>query len=157
MDIVRESVDIAKIVQDSAIRVNTAVNDKEIRVYQDEPGQRVMVLGNRDRLEQVMTNLLDNACRFAPAGSEIGVRISENAADITVTVRDEGEGIPEAELPYIWERFYKVDKARSRGQGGTGLGLAIVKHIIQSLGGRVFVSSIKGAGTEIGFALPRSQ
>jgi len=157
MDIVRESVDIAKIVQDSAIRVNTAVNDKEIRVYQDEPGQRVMVLGNRDRLEQVMTNLLDNACRFAPAGSEIGVRISENSADITVTVRDEGEGIPEAELPYIWERFYKVDKARSRGQGGTGLGLAIVKHIIQSLGGRVFVSSIKGSGTEIGFALPRSQ
>ncbi|WP_418792467.1 sensor histidine kinase [Phosphitispora sp. TUW77] len=156
MDFIKEPIDIAKIVCDTAIKVRAAINDKEIKVYPDYTGVSIIVLGNRDRLEQVMTNLLDNAFRFAPSGSEIGISLSESEADITVTVRDEGKGIPEEELPYIWERFYKVDKARNRAQSGTGLGLAIVKHIVQSLGGRVFVSSSIGSGTEIGFVLPKA-
>ncbi len=156
VEIAREPVDMTEIVQDVITKAKAVVNDKKIKLYRENPGRSVMVMGNRDRLGQVMTNLLANACRFAPSGSEIGVIISENAADVKVTVRDEGEGIPEAELPYIWERFYKVDKARSRGQGGTGLGLAIVKHIIQSLGGRVFASSSNTSRTEIGFILPKA-
>ena len=155
VEIAREPIDIAAIIKDSVIKLNTTGSDKQTEVQTELPGYEVIIRGNSDRLEQVMTNLLDNAFRFAPSGSVITISLIDYKDNILVTVKDEGEGIPEDELPYIWERFYKIDKSRTRQNRGTGLGLAIVKHIITAMGGRVTANSCYGHGTEIGFILPK--
>jgi two-component system phosphate regulon sensor histidine kinase PhoR len=109
-----------------------------------------------DRLEQVLGNLIDNAIKYGrPEGSVIiGARPVE-AGLIEVSVEDDGPGIPADALERVFERFYRVDKARSREQGGTGLGLSIVKHIVQSHGGRVWAKSEVGHGTTFYFTLPQ--
>jgi two-component system phosphate regulon sensor histidine kinase PhoR len=106
------------------------------------------------KLTQVFENLLDNAVKYTPAGSRIDVRIRLLGTDVEVSVRDNGPGIPAADLPRLFERFYRVDKGRSREQGGTGLGLSIVKHIIQLHGGRAWVESEIGKGSAFFFTLP---
>ena len=107
------------------------------------------------KISQVCENLLDNALKYTPRGSTIAVGARLVGAEITVTVRDNGPGIPETDLPHIFERFYRVDKGRSRDKGGTGLGLSIVKHIVQLHGGRVWVESELGQGTAFHFTLPQ--
>lgn len=107
------------------------------------------------KISQVCENLLDNALKYTPRGSSIAVNARLSAGEITITVRDNGPGIPEADLPHIFERFYRVDKGRSRDKGGTGLGLSIVKHIVQLHGGRVWVESEIGQGTAFHFTLPQ--
>ncbi len=110
-------------------------------------------LGDRDRLEQVMVNLLDNAIKYTPAEGSVGVSAYLESGAIRIDVADTGIGIPAKDLPRIFERFYRVDKARSRDLGGTGLGLAIVKHIIQGHGTRVWVESDFGKGSCFSFTL----
>lgn len=106
------------------------------------------------KITQVLENLLDNALKHTPPGSRIEVSARPVGSDIEVCVRDNGPGIPAADLPRIFERFYRVDKGRSREKGGTGLGLSIVKHIVQLHGGRVWAESEAGKGTAFHFALP---
>jgi two-component system phosphate regulon sensor histidine kinase PhoR len=106
------------------------------------------------KITQVFENLLDNAVKYTPAGSRVVVQIRLVATEIEVAVRDNGPGIPAADLPRLFERFYRVDKGRSREQGGTGLGLSIVKHIVQLHGGRVRVESELGKGAAFFFTLP---
>ncbi len=106
------------------------------------------------KITQVFENLLDNALKYTPAGSRISVTGKRRTDEIEVRVADTGPGIPEADLPHIFERFYRVDKGRSRDKGGTGLGLSIVKHIIQLHGGRVKVESKAGQGTVFILTLP---
>jgi two-component system phosphate regulon sensor histidine kinase PhoR len=101
------------------------------------------------RLEQVMNNLLENALKYTEANGDIRVRAAERAGGIELRVEDTGIGIPPADLPHIFERFYRADKARSRERGGTGLGLSIVKHIVQLHGGSVSAQSKYGSGTAI--------
>jgi two-component system phosphate regulon sensor histidine kinase PhoR len=109
------------------------------------------------RLEEVMHNLLDNATKYSPENSRITIRAArESENTITISVGDEGTGIAAADLPRIFERFYRADKARSREVGGTGLGLAIVKHIAQLHGGSVDAESQLGRGTVIAVTLPVS-
>ncbi|MEW6424407.1 MAG: ATP-binding protein [Bacillota bacterium] len=114
--------------------------------------------GDADRLEQVLINLVDNAVRYTPAGGEIGVKAEFSPGRVPrrllVTVRDAGPGIPEDELPLIWERFYKADKARQREGAGSGLGLAIARQIIELHGGTIEVRSRPGEGTSFAFTLP---
>ena len=110
-------------------------------------------VGDRKSLEQVMVNLLDNAIKYTQQGGRVGVSASARSGEIKVDVRDTGIGIPKADIPRIFERFYRVDKARSREVGGTGLGLAIVKHIIQGLNGNVRVQSEQGKGSTFSFTL----
>ncbi|MEW5762705.1 MAG: ATP-binding protein [Bacillota bacterium] len=109
---------------------------------------------NRDLLTLVLVNLLDNALRYTPAGGEVTVRAQAGKDGLEITVRDTGVGIPEEELPYIFERFYRVDRARARETGGTGLGLAIVRQAVRRMGGRVTVESKTGAGTVFKILLP---
>ena len=106
------------------------------------------------KITQVLENLIDNALKYTPKGSRIEVATRLHGAEIEVSVCDNGPGIPEEALPHIFERFYRVDKGRSREKGGTGLGLSIVKHIVQLHGGRVWAESRLGKGTTFYFSLP---
>ena len=111
---------------------------------------------DRGAVEQVLSNLLDNAAKYTEPGGRIEVRVEDQPDRLRVAVRDSGIGIPASDLPRIFERFYRVDKARSRDLGGTGLGLSIVKHLVQSMGGEVFVESVPDEGSVFTFTLPRS-
>jgi two-component system, OmpR family, phosphate regulon sensor histidine kinase PhoR len=113
-----------------------------------------VVLADEAGLEQVLRNLLDNAVRYTPPGGAITVRVRTVGHLAEVTVRDTGIGVPTTSLQRIFERFYRVDPARSRSEGGTGLGLAIVRHLVQAMGGDVWAESELGKGTSIIFTLP---
>lgn len=107
------------------------------------------------KIAQVIENLLDNALNYTPKGSRIVLSTRQQGfGEVIVCVRDNGPGIPPDDLPHLFERFYRVDKGRSREKGGTGLGLSIVKHIVQLHGGRVWVESKQGEGTAFFFSLP---
>ena len=104
----------------------------------------------------MLTNLVDNALKYTPENGtiEVGVRELSPQPFVEVYVKDSGIGIPKEDLPRLFERFYRVDKARSRELGGTGLGLAIVKHLVRAQGGEVRVTSDVGCGSEFSFTLP---
>ena len=118
------------------------------------PFEDLSVLGHDIRLEQVWVNLLENAIKFNRPDGEVRVDVARGAEFALVHVRDTGLGIPSRDLPRIFERFYRVDKARSRATGGTGLGLAIVKHAVEQMGGSVSVESRLGQGSVFTVALP---
>jgi two-component system phosphate regulon sensor histidine kinase PhoR len=119
-----------------------------------ESFQDMEVLGYEIRLEQVWVNLLDNAIKFNRPEGEVRVDVVRDPQRALVRVCDTGSGIPSRDLPRIFERFYRVDKARSRATGGTGLGLAIVKHAVEQMGGSVSVESHLGQGSVFTVALP---
>jgi two-component system, OmpR family, phosphate regulon sensor histidine kinase PhoR len=118
------------------------------------PGEPEPVVADRTRLDQVIANLLDNALKYTERGG-VRVRLHGDGAIVACEVTDSGPGIPVADQPRIFERFYRVDKARSREKGGTGLGLAIVKHIVLLHGGTVSVESAAGGGSTFRFEIPR--
>ena len=108
-----------------------------------------------DRIEQVLTNLIDNAFRHTPKDGKVLLRIMPEEKGITIEVEDSGSGIPEEDLPFVFERFYKADKARTRGRAGTGLGLSIAKNIIEAHRGNISVQSKVDHGTTFSFFIPR--
>jgi two-component system, OmpR family, phosphate regulon sensor histidine kinase PhoR len=118
------------------------------------PG-RLLATVSPPLLEQAVVNLVDNAVKYSPAGAAVEVAVEEAGDEVVISVTDEGPGVPREHLPRLFERFYRVDKARSRDLGGTGLGLAIVKHIAQIHGGRVSVESVVGRGSTFRIHLPR--
>jgi len=115
------------------------------------------VFADADRLEQVLTNLVDNALRHTPDGGSITVRLRKLTDEVLLEVEDTGVGIPTEDLPFVFERFYKTDKARTRGKTGTGLGLAIVKNIVEAHGGMITAKSQVGKGTTFSIVLPLKQ
>jgi two-component system, OmpR family, phosphate regulon sensor histidine kinase PhoR len=112
------------------------------------------VAADRRKLCQVIENLVENAIKYTPAGSRIELLGTVGEGRVQISVRDNGPGIPAKDLPHLFERFYRVEKGRSREKGGTGLGLSIVKHIVQLHGGRVWVESKEGEGTTFHLELP---
>jgi len=113
------------------------------------------ILMDPDRIEQVLTNLIDNAIRHTDAGGSVIVNVDDGDDKITVSVSDTGSGIEKEDLPFVFERFYKGDKARTRGKAGTGLGLAIAKNIVEAHQGEIMVQSIVEQGTTFTFYIPR--
>ena len=111
--------------------------------------------GDRLKLNQILYNLTDNAIKYTPEGGHIGIMLTEENGSLVWRVRDDGIGIPEEDQKHIFERFYRVDKARSRETGGTGLGLSIVKQLVAAHGGTISVYSETGKGTEFTVVLPR--
>jgi two-component system sensor histidine kinase BaeS len=110
--------------------------------------------GDRAQLGLLLSNLIDNALRHTPAGGTVRVRLDPAESRAVLQVADTGEGIPASELPRVFERFYRVDKARARRTGGTGLGLAIVRHVAEAHGGTVRVDSELARGTTVTVTLP---
>ncbi len=123
--------------------------------FPDPPAEEVEVFGDKERLKQVMVNLVDNAIKYTDQGGSVTVRALLGSDRVTVSVADTGSGIPEEHLGRIFERFYRVDKDRSREVGGTGLGLAIVKHIVEAHDGTLSVKSTVGKGSEFSFTVKR--
>lgn len=129
-------------------------NQKQLVLEVKCPSQLPRVKGDAGRLREVLQNLLDNAVQYTPTGGRILVSAALQDQRMVITVADTGIGIPEAEQGRIFERFYRVDAARSREVGGTGLGLAIAKHIVEAHGGRIWVESAIGQGSKFHFSIP---
>ena len=142
---------VLEIFQDRAAKKNITLSERSAAGLPE-------IVGDTDRLQQLLINLVDNAVKYTPEGGKIEVAASPVAADhgtaVEIAVSDTGCGIPEKDLPRLTERFYRVDKARSREMGGTGLGLAIVKHIVQAHGGRLEIESRVQKGTTAKVFLP---
>jgi signal transduction histidine kinase len=128
--------------------------DRRVRVDSDVPPDLPPALADRNRVHQVLFNLLDNAVRFTPEGGHVGISAARRNGCVEVRVADTGLGIPEEHLPRLFERFYRVDPARSRGDGGTGIGLAIARSVIEAHGGRIWAESSPGRGSVFAFELP---
>lgn len=128
---------------------------KDIRLRLGDPKQKLLVHADPLRISQVVTNLVSNGVNYTPEGGEVTVSFDVNKKSITTFVRDNGEGIPQEDLSRIFERFYRVEKSRSREKGGTGLGLAIVKHILEGHSTKAEVESTVGKGSVFSFKLQR--
>jgi two-component system phosphate regulon sensor histidine kinase PhoR len=146
------------LIEDCIDTLRPVADKKEIAILFEPGDGDVEVFCDSESIHQVMTNLLDNAIKFTPAGGRIRVawlkQEEKEKGGVEIAVADTGIGIPEEDLPRLFERFYRVDKARSRELGGTGLGLAIVKHIVRAHGGEVRVESVLNQGTTFLFELP---
>lgn len=116
-----------------------------------------MVWADADRLEQVLTNLIDNAIRHTQKGGTVTVQASTLPSGVKIDITDTGSGIPQEDLPFVFQRFYKADKARTRGRSGTGLGLAIAKNIVEAHGGQLSVHSKIGEGTTFSCFIPHKK
>ena len=140
---------------ESAVRMHEeAAAGKDIALSVSLPPETPVVFADRESLIQVINNLTDNAIKYTPAGGAVTVRAAPEGDRVVLEVQDTGVGIPPEDLDRIFERFYRVDKARSREVGGTGLGLSIVKHLVQSMNGSVSVESIYQQGTTFRVSLP---
>ncbi|MDA0751074.1 MAG: ATP-binding protein [Verrucomicrobia bacterium] len=148
----RLCLEISRVVGD----LQRSAEKRNIEVSYSVP-KDMFVKADADLLEQILLNLIDNAVKYGKSGGKVEVRAMRNGADqVCVSISDDGPGIPSEATDRIFERFFRVDKARSRSQGGTGLGLSIVKHIAQTLGGRVWVESELGKGSTFFFTLKSS-
>jgi two-component system, OmpR family, phosphate regulon sensor histidine kinase PhoR len=127
---------------------------RQLALHVNLPEQLPSARGDSNTLQEVLQNLLDNALQYTPAGGKIEVSASSSNGHVVVTVADTGIGIPQAEQERIFERFYRVDAARSREAGGTGLGLSIARHIMEAHGGRLWVESAVGEGSRFHFSIP---
>jgi two-component system phosphate regulon sensor histidine kinase PhoR len=143
----------SSLVQDAIESLGGMVVDSEVEL-ESTGSPDALVLADTDAMNQVFGNLIENSLKYAKAGKRICVGAKLLEGEVQFTVRDFGPGIASEYLDRIFERFYRVDKARSRDSGGTGLGLAIVKHIVQAHGGRVWAESELGSGAQFHFTLP---
>ncbi|HSQ88039.1 ATP-binding protein [Romboutsia sp.] len=128
---------------------------KNIKLTYEFSDKSIRVFSNRDYIKQVFLNLIDNAIKYTPENKDVHINVGIKQNSIVISVKDEGVGIPEEDIDRIFERFYRVDKARSRDVGGTGLGLAITKHIIKYLGGSINVKSELEKGSEFIVTIPQ--
>jgi signal transduction histidine kinase len=146
-------VDVSGVVRDVFAAVQATADAKGLRLVSEIPRDAAMVAADPTAFRQVVSNLVENAVRYTNEGSvTLRTRLAE--AGVWVDVRDTGVGIAPEHVPRIFERFYRVDSARSREQGGTGLGLAIVRHLVDAHGGRVEAASVVGRGTTISVLFP---
>ena len=150
----RELIDMAAFLRDLKRDWEPRIRAKGIAMEINVPGDLSGLSADRRRIEQVFTNLLDNALKYTPGGGTVTLGAANAESMIEIWVADTGQGILSSHLPHIFERFYRADKARSREVGGTGLGLSIVKHIARAHGGSVEAESTVGKGTTIRVRLP---
>ena len=146
---------LRRILEAAAVDYELKAREREIKLMVN-CSEEIMVKANSRLLKQAIGNLLDNAIKFSEPGKAVEVEAAGNTNEVVIRVSDHGNGIAPEHLPRLFERFYRVDKGRSRELGGTGLGLAIVKHITQAHGGRVTVESSVGKGSIFTLHLPKA-
>ena len=151
-----EKTAVADLVLNPMERLRPQAERNEIELVLDLSLGLPLVLADASRVQQVVANLLHNAIKFSASGDQVVVQahVSESGTAVLFSVKDNGIGIPAVDLPRIFERFYKSDRSRTRGEGGTGLGLAIARHIIQAHNGRIWAKSKEGKGSTFYFTLP---
>jgi two-component system sensor histidine kinase SenX3 len=148
-----QSLAISDIIKEALDQCRTTAESRKIILSYDQT-QDANILGDRDQLTMALHNLIENAINYSPIDTKVSVSTSLLDQIITISVTDQGIGIPEAETERIFERFYRVDPARSRETGGTGLGLSIVKHIVTKHGGEISVWSAENVGSTFSIRLP---
>ncbi|WP_088036664.1 cell wall metabolism sensor histidine kinase WalK [Evansella clarkii] len=149
-----DTVDLTSFTEQIIERFEMSTKNASINFKKKLPGREVAVYGDRDKLTQLMDNIISNAVKYSPEGGVITCTVKEEKQRVVVSIKDEGVGIPKENLQHVFDRFYRVDKARARNLGGTGLGLAIAKEIVHAHGGSIWVSSEWGKGTTFSFSLP---
>ncbi|MBN2256130.1 MAG: HAMP domain-containing protein [Deltaproteobacteria bacterium] len=151
-----ESVALGGIMESVLSMIDQRVREKGLVLTKDIPDDLPPLRADRDRLNQILLNILDNAVKFTPEKEKISVtaRLHDNKKHVIVTIADTGIGIPKSEISRLGERFYRVDKTRSRELGGTGLGLSIVKHLMKAHGGEIGIESRLGGGTTVSLSFP---
>jgi two-component system phosphate regulon sensor histidine kinase PhoR len=147
-----ETVNVRSLVEEQLAQREAAISERKIRVVNECPGAELYA--DRGRLGTALSNLIDNAIYYNRLSGEIRVSGVKENSSFLLSIADTGEGIPPADLQRIFERFYRVDKARTRDSGGTGLGLSIVKHAVESQGGSITVTSKLGVGSQFSIRLP---
>lgn len=150
-----ENIDLYTLTEEVFEQFEGKGDKKDVHLRIEGTVRPVMVYADWQRISQVMTNLISNAIKHSADGSEVVVRFEAGKKNITTLVEDSGEGIPQEHIGRIFERFYRVDKSRSREKGGTGLGLSIVKHILDGHNTKAEVESTPGKGSIFSFKLPR--
>ncbi|EPN9399216.1 two-component system histidine kinase PnpS [Listeria monocytogenes] len=151
-----ELVEVDEVIEQSARTIFEMATEKNIQVI--IPGKTipsVTIETDRDKLQQILINLLSNAINYTPVDGKVEVKLIEQEAEVIIEVTDNGIGIPAKDIDRVFERFYRVDKARSRHSGGTGLGLSIVKHLVENCGGRIEVESQEEFGSTFRVTLPK--
>jgi two-component system sensor histidine kinase BaeS len=149
-------VEIEEVVRVAVLSFEHDLTDKGISLEVDVPGDLPTVRADQGRISQVLGNLLANSIQHAPEGGSITLAARRGEAWVVLSVSDTGPGIEEAELPFIFDRFHRTDRSRTRETGGTGLGLSIAKGLVEAQGGRIWAESEAGRGTTISFTLPIS-
>jgi two-component system sensor histidine kinase SenX3 len=150
----RDRVPVEAVIGEAVDRVHAAAEQRGIVIEKLRPDEPSVVAGDRQQLVSALTNLVDNAVKYSERGGRVTVSEVREGDEIVLTVADEGMGIPDRDLDRVFERFYRVDRARSRTTGGTGLGLAIVRHVADNHGGSIGVSSREGVGSTFTLRLP---
>lgn len=150
----QKKTDLKKVFDDTLVRMSPRAERNQLELTWDIP-EFPPLLVNEDQIKQVLINLVDNAIKYTPEGGWLKVEGEDQGEEILIKVKDTGPGIPEEDQDRIFERFYRVDKTRSREMGGTGLGLAICREIITAHGGGIWLESKEGYGTSFLFTLPK--
>jgi two-component system, OmpR family, sensor histidine kinase SenX3 len=153
-EIMFQAVDVGQLIGAAIARSHYLAESRQVQVKVGDVPQACRVYGDQLQLESALGNLVDNAVKYSEAGDVVSISVECDLAEVVFEVTDEGIGIPPSELDRIFERFYRVDRARSRATGGTGLGLSIVRHVAQNHGGTVTVTSRVGEGSAFRIAVP---
>jgi len=148
-----ENQPLATLIQGAVNICHARINAKDITVSIDCP-EDLTARVDPILMEQAIINLVDNAVKYNPEGSQIAIAVTRQNHSLDIVIKDNGIGIDKEHLPKIFNRFYRIDRGRSRNEGGTGLGLAIVKHIIQYHNGKIDVDSTKGSGSCFKISIP---
>lgn len=155
MTLYQEDVPLVPVIERMTHKFVQAAREKQVDLqFETNLAQEKVISIDEDRIEQVLTNLIDNAIRHTGENGTVIVRVTEERSYAKIEVQDSGMGIPQDDLPYVFERFYKADKARTRSKGGTGLGLAITRNIVEAHKGNVAVNSVEQKGTTFIIYLP---
>lgn len=150
-----ERVDVGRALEQALALISPKASEKGVKIVQKIPGSLPAIRADRDRLAQILLNILDNAVKFTPPGGSIAVEaMQDEDGRLNIRITDTGVGIPKGEIPRLGERFYRADKARAREMGGTGLGLSIVKHLMKAHEAQMMIDSARGHGTTVSLKFP---
>lgn len=155
LTLLRRPYDMGEVVKQAVAAVQPAAGARSLSLTTDLPQQPAVAEIDAERIGQVLRNLLTNAIAYTPEGGDISVKLADEGAQLRVSVTDTGPGIPPEDLPYVFERFYRVDRSRSRATGGAGLGLTIAKRVVELHGGTIEVQSELGKGSCFTFTVPK--